>query len=1006
MACILIIDDQPVDRSLLMVLLGYHGYTMLEACDGVEGLALTISERPDLVITDMLMPGMDGYEFARRVRANPELAGTRIMFYTATYLADEVRRLAAAIGGAYVLTKPAEPEHLLSVVRAALSTDLPTAPTFPDPPAELDREYLRLLTNTLHNKVEQLKAESRARALAEQALQRSNERVRHLREIDQSILAGRPLPEIAQAAIGHLWDLLDCTRVSVVLADLAAGTITLFATQAKGALPVSPGLQAPLAILGEALDPLMRGQIYQVPDLADLPEPPPALRAARVEQVRGYCYVPIIADAELIGLLGLGSGAPGLFSAEQLDIAREAAGQLSIALWQARLQDRVRLHAAELERRVAERTAQLQAALAKTEVLYTITRAAIESEQLADALQQVVDRLAAALHADRVALIVFDQAEQRVMHFIRGGPGFTNDPAEVSFDELMERLNGWPERDPQSILAPKGAPDQRESLLVRERRAVANGGAIAMVPLRYLDRVLGTLTAINLPEQPDFSAGDLELMEAIAGQAASTLVRAGLHENLQQVIQLLMDRGAQMAELNEALTSANAGLQAEIAERARLEDEIRKGARRAQALAALSKAVADAGLDQQVLFETITQRVSALIGDACVLMLISEDGQWLNPVAFYHPDPDGLALLCEILPTTPYPIDQGLPGQVVRTGVPALVPVVPMESYRAQLMPEHLPFVDRFGITSLLIVPIRAQGRIVGTLGVARNQPGQPYVNDDQLFLQDLADRAGTAIESTRLFGEVQQAREAAERADLTKTEFLSHMSHELRTPLNAIIGFTGTLLMRLPGPLNADQEKQLNTVQSSARHLLSLINDLLDLAKIQSGKIELHLEPVVCQEVLGEVAANLRLLAEQKGLRFDMALPAEQIMLQTDRRALSQIIINLANNAIKFTDRGSVYVALRRTTNGEVAGASLMPRALPVVEFAVRDTGIGIRTEDQVSLFEAFTQARPADSRRREGTGLGLHLSQQLAELLGGSIEYTSQFGQGSLFTLLIPER
>jgi two-component system sensor histidine kinase/response regulator len=234
-------------------------------------------------------------------------------------------------------------------------------------------------------------------------------------------------------------------------------------------------------------------------------------------------------------------------------------------------------------------------------------------------------------------------------------------------------------------------------------------------------------------------------------------------------------------------------------------------------------------------------------------------------------------------------------------------------------------------------------------------------------------------------------------------------MSHELRTPLNAIIGFTGTLLMRLPGPLTADQEKQLTIVQSSARHLLSLINDLLDLAKIQSGKVELHLEPVVYQEVIGEVAANLRQLAEQKGLRFDLAVPDEPIVLQTDRRALSQIIINLTNNAIKFTEYGSVQVSLRRRANdqGQIAAketaAPLVVGLSSLVEFAVYDTGIGIRAEDQAGLFEAFTQARPAFAR--EGTGLGLHLSQRLAELLGGSIEFTSAFGQGSLFTLLIPE-
>src|SRR5262249_19657830 len=141
---------------------------------------------------------------------------------------------------------------------------------------------------------------------------------------------------------------------------------------------------------------------------------------------------------------------------------------------------------------------------------------------------------------------------------------------------------------------------------------------------------------------------------------------------------------------------------------------------------------------------------------------------------------------------------------------------------------------------------------------------------------------------------------------------FLASMSHELRTPLNAIIGFTGTLLMGLPGPLTEDQRKQLETIKASARHQLSLINDLLDLAKIDSGKVELRLEPVDCGSVVNEVADTLRPLAEEKGLRFEMSTPPG-IVAETDRRALRQILFNLINNAIKFTKDGSVRIALEQ---------------------------------------------------------------------------------------------
>jgi len=231
------------------------------------------------------------------------------------------------------------------------------------------------------------------------------------------------------------------------------------------------------------------------------------------------------------------------------------------------------------------------------------------------------------------------------------------------------------------------------------------------------------------------------------------------------------------------------------------------------------------------------------------------------------------------------------------------------------------------------------------------------------------------------------------EKAVQTKDRFLSTMSHELRTPLNAVIGFTGTLLMRLPGPLTQEQEKQLKTIKSSGKHLLSLINDLLDVAKIESGKVKIKPEQISCREVMGDVMTTLRPLIEAKALEMRLTFPDYPLLVRTDRRALSQILINLTNNAIKFTERGWVELKLeQRQDNGRPAAA-----------IHIIDTGIGIPAEGQERLLQAFE--RMASSQRVEGTGLGLHLSSKLAELIGGRIEFESQFGKGSRFTLLIPE-
>ena len=230
--------------------------------------------------------------------------------------------------------------------------------------------------------------------------------------------------------------------------------------------------------------------------------------------------------------------------------------------------------------------------------------------------------------------------------------------------------------------------------------------------------------------------------------------------------------------------------------------------------------------------------------------------------------------------------------------------------------------------------------------------------------------------------------------ASRMKSAFIANMSHELRTPLNAIIGFTGALLMKLPGPLTDEQDRQLNTIRNSARHLLSLINDILDVAKIEAGKVTLSVESVHCQQLMGEVADTLRPLAAQKGLEVFIDMPQQPIVLQTDRRALAQIMINLANNAIKFTEKGMVKLALSQRTDEEQA---------VITEFSVTDSGSGIKEEDQAKLFQAFSQLDNTSTRHAEGAGLGLYLSQNLANLLGGSLFFSSDFGKGSTFTLAL---
>ena len=247
--------------------------------------------------------------------------------------------------------------------------------------------------------------------------------------------------------------------------------------------------------------------------------------------------------------------------------------------------------------------------------------------------------------------------------------------------------------------------------------------------------------------------------------------------------------------------------------------------------------------------------------------------------------------------------------------------------------------------------------------------------------------------EQTRLKAQLLRQNTELQQIDLAKDRFLACMSHELRTPLNAIIGFTGTLLMKLPGPLNAEQEKQLKTVEINAKYLLSIINDILDLAKIESGMVELELEKVNCIEIIDDVVISLAHFAEVKKIDLEKKITKQDLHAVTDKRALRQILFNLLNNAIKFTDKGYVQIETKIKT---VAGREF-------IEISVQDTGVGIKDENKSKLFSEFKQLEP-NRKHGDGTGLGLYLCKKLAELINGTIEFESQYGKGSRFTILIP--
>ncbi len=237
---------------------------------------------------------------------------------------------------------------------------------------------------------------------------------------------------------------------------------------------------------------------------------------------------------------------------------------------------------------------------------------------------------------------------------------------------------------------------------------------------------------------------------------------------------------------------------------------------------------------------------------------------------------------------------------------------------------------------------------------------------------------------------ELEAAKIRAESADRIKSSFLATMSHELRTPLNSIIGFTGILLMGLVGQLSQEQDKQLNMIQDSARHLLELINDVLDISKIEAGQIELAHEPFDMRATIQQSVDKIMPFAEKKGLALTIMIAPSVGQITGDRRRVEQILINLLNNAVKFTEQGQVHI------ESQVEETSLVTRVI--------DTGIGIRSEDIDALFKPFRQVDSGITRQYDGTGLGLSICKRLVETMGGRIWVESEWGKGSTFAFSLP--
>ena len=397
-------------------------------------------------------------------------------------------------------------------------------------------------------------------------------------------------------------------------------------------------------------------------------------------------------------------------------------------------------------------------------------------------------------------------------------------------------------------------------------------------------------------------------------------------------------------------------------------------------------------LDFEVTLAAVARLAVPHLGDWCGIEIVGEDGV-ARQLAVAHANPDMIPLAHEL--RSRYPADPEAPNGlplVLRTGVTEFYPEITDEQVAASAVDaDHLSLLRKLKLRSLIIVPLIARDRIFGALTLIAAESGRRFTNDDLEVAESLARRAALAVDNAGLYREAERARADAEAANQAKSDFLATMSHELRTPLNAIAGYTELLEMELRGPITPEQREDLRRIKRSQRHLLALVNDVLNFARLDTGYLEYDITAVPLAEALGEVEALVAPQLQAKGLSYDLSLPAKPLSVVADREKLQQIVVNLLSNALKFTPTGG-RIEVRCAAVGVM------------VAITVSDTGRGIPEDKLEVIFEPFVQVERTLTRETEGSGLGLAISRQLARAMNGELSVTSELGGGSTFTLTLP--
>ena len=575
--------------------------------------------------------------------------------------------------------------------------------------------------------------------------------------------------------------------------------------------------------------------------------------------------------------------------------------------------------------------------------LYEITEQLASATDMDSVLDLITTKATEMLGSTASSILRYDQASDSLLL------AKTHNVAAV----IMERYSGKPGEGTTGVAFLERRPVWSRDISTDDMHrsdqdsvsALDEAGlkAVLAVPVVIRDQTYGVLNVIY-QEVRDFTNAEIRLLTTLADSAAVAIGNARSIEETEQA----RDEATQLYEITDQLASAT---------------------------------------DMDTVLQLITTKAKELLGSrGSSIQRFDEDSGLLLPAISNY----DYAELSTGYSATP---GEGITGVAFQERRPVWNRDIATDANITRSNPEVTRLLSEAGVIGVLAVPIIVRDEAYGALNVFFGEPHDFRDGEIQL-LQSLADSAAVAIGNARFIEETEQARESAEEANRTKSQFLANMSHELRTPLNAIIGYSEMLQEEAQDLGNEEFEDDLERINGAGKHLLGLINDVLDISKIEAGGMEIYLETFAIGPMIQDVVTTIQPLVNKNSNTLDIVCPDSVGDLHADITKVRQGLFNLLSNASKFTDQGQITLTVSRE---ESEGQEW-------IDFAVSDSGIGMNEEQMGRLFEAFSQAEASTTRRFGGTGLGLAITRHFCEMMGGTVIVASELGQGSTFTMKLP--